>query len=187
MKRRDFSLDALKRTLEAGYGVDIWHLKPLGGHAHSLNFKVRCRNCRSFAAKCILAEDERMFARLLEHTKSVTAVDASVRLFDGRILAFGKWKVMALKWIRGTRRFPDELTSSETASFLRAHAAFLGGLVDDGQVLPVRDGLALKRDLLARLKGGTFHNDGTNLFQWYEVLKLETIAESAARCHHWIT
>lgn len=154
MKRRDFSLDALKRTLEAGYGVDIWHLKPLGGHAHSLNFKVRCRNCRSFAAKCILAEDERMFARLLEHTKSVTAVDASVRLFDGRILAFGKWKVMALKWIRGTRRFPDELTSSETASFLRAHAAFLGGLVDDGQVLPVRDGLALKRDLLARLKGG---------------------------------
>ena len=154
MKRRDFSLDALKRTLEAGYGVDIWHLKPLGGHAHSLNFKVRCRNCRSFAAKCILAEDERMFARLLEHTKSVTAVDASVRLFDGRILAFGKWKVMALKWIRGTRRFPDELTSSETESFLRAHAAFLGGLVADGQVLPVRDGLALKRDLLARLKGG---------------------------------
>lgn len=152
--KRDFTLEALRAALESGYGVTVAHLKQLGGYAHSINFKVRTAKHGSFAAKCFPADSVNMFARLLSHTESVNATDAAVRVFGGKILDFGSWKVMALKWIRGRRCFPDRLTDAGRKNFLAAHMAFLAGLSDDGQILPIRDGLALKHELLARLKGG---------------------------------
>ncbi len=145
--KRDFTIDDLALCLAEGFGVVVASVEPLAGHAHSLNFKVTTTDGLVFAAKCFPSAKEGMFARLLAHS-------AELRLFDGKTLSFGCWRVIALRWIAGTRRFPDELTPAELDAFLAAHAAFIASRVDDGEVMPLRDGLVVKRELLARLKGG---------------------------------
>ncbi len=151
---RHFNRGSVRRTLEAGYGVKIAELEPLHGHAHSFNFRATTQDGMAFAVKCFPEEHENLFARLLAHTAPSENPLAATRLFGGKVLGFNGWKVIALKWMSGTRCFPDELTESGVDEFLSAHQKFVGGLADDGLVLPVRDGLSLKRRLLERLKGG---------------------------------
>ena len=151
---RDFEIAALAEAMERGWGVKARSVVQLGGHAHSINFRVDADDVGTFAAKCLPAAKSASLTRLLAHTESARSHLSTTRLFGGRTLDFGGWKVLALKWIGGERRYPDELSDDEMDAFLSAHSEFLSGLVDDGEVLPIRDGLALKRGLLERLKGG---------------------------------
>ncbi len=152
--KADFGIGELKSALESGYGVAVAALERLPGHAHSINFKVATEDGAAFAAKCFPAAHVSMFERLLAHTAPSENPLAVTRLFDGRILEFGSWRIAALKWIPGGRKYPDELTDAEADEFLSAYGAFAAGLKDDGFIMPVRDGLALKRKLIERLKGG---------------------------------
>ncbi len=147
---RDFEPADLESALETGYGVRVASLAPLAGHAHSLNFKAVCDDGTVFAAKCFPAAKAGMFARLLAHAKSAGEL-ASNLLFDGRTLDFGRWKVVALRWIDGTRMFPDDMTQADADAFLSAYRAFLAGLKDDGRIMPARDSLRIKKSLLAFL------------------------------------
>lgn len=152
--KRDFQLDDLKRVLESGYGVSVRTLSPLPGHAHSLNFKAETADGLVFAAKGFPAKANAMSARLLAHTASPQTPLAVTRLFDGKVLPFGDWNIMALRWIPGTMRYPDRLGENEMDAFLSAYAAFLDGLRDDGGILPLRDAAACKKRLLNRLRDG---------------------------------
>ena len=153
--KRDFPLDSLKETLESGFGVSIRTFTRLAGHAHSLNYKVETTEGLVFAAKVFSAKEPAMSARLLAHTASAQTPLAVTQLFDGKILAFGEWNILALKWIPGTMRYPDELDENETDSFLAAYRNFLDGLRDDGKIMPIRDGKVYKKNILNRLQGGT--------------------------------
>ncbi|MCR5413329.1 MAG: aminoglycoside phosphotransferase family protein [Kiritimatiellae bacterium] len=150
---RRFNRGSVRRTLEAGYGVKIAELVPLAGHAHSFNFKAVAADGSVFAVKCFPEGKEDLFGRLIAHTAPSDNPLAATRLFGGKILGFEGWKVVALKWIEGTRRFPDELADEETEELLSAHGKFLAGLKDDGFVMPARDAVSIKRNLLARLEG----------------------------------
>lgn len=152
--KRDFRLASLKGTLETGFGISVRTLVPLAGHAHSLNFKVVTADGFVFAAKLFSAKGTAMPARLLAHTASARTPLAVTQLFDGKILAFGDWNILALRWISGTMRYPDELDEQETDAFLSGYFAFLDGLRDDGKILPIRDGKACKETVLKRLRCG---------------------------------
>ena len=150
----DFDTAALASAMARAWGVEATSVVRLAGHAHSINFRVEAKGAGTFAAKCVPAARVRALRRLVAHAASAAYPDVPSLLFGGKVFEFGKWKVLALRWIGGTYRCPDELTADETANFLGAHAGFLKGLSDDGEILPVRDALALKRDLLARLGPG---------------------------------
>ena len=150
---RDFDMDALVSAIERVWDVKVVSASQLAGHAHSINFRVETAD-GAFVAKCVPASHEKAIRRLLAHAAQVKVSGAPLVLFDGVPLDFAGWKVLALRWIAGSRRFPDELTEEEAANFLSAHAALVDGLSDDGEVLPMRDALALKRGLLSRLGRG---------------------------------
>jgi hypothetical protein len=162
--RRDFTLDALSEAIRAGYGLGEAVLTPLKGYAHSLNFKVESGG-EVFAAKAFPAKKTLELDRLLAHTAPSCCALAATRLFDGKTLDFGAWKVMAMRWIEGERRSPDELDAKGVESLLSSYAAFLRGLRDDGFILPVRDSASLKRPLAERLKS-------MGLASWLRELKL---------------
>ena len=151
---RDFNDDAVRRSLEDGYGILVRKLEPLNGHAHSFNFRAETVDGTVFVAKCLLAANAERFKCLVAHTAPSGNALAATRIFDGKVVGFGRWKVMAIKWIPGEGRGPEELSEDELDAFLAAYAEFLSHLSDDGAILPARDGLALKRMLLARLHGG---------------------------------
>ena len=150
--RRDFSLDALSRALCDGYGLESAVLEPLKGYAHSLNFRVDAGGM-VFAAKVVPAGMADALGRLLAHTEPREGGLAATRLFGGRVLDFGVWKVMALRWIGGDRKSPDDLDEAGVDSLVSSYTAFVDALRDDGFVLPMRDAAALKRDLAERLGG----------------------------------
>ena len=152
---RDFRLSELKSALESGYGIQVRSVSALQGRAHSLNFRIVSDDGAVFVAKCIPSAREGSFSRLLAHTASVRCANATRRLFGGKVLDFGAWKVLALVWIGGRRVFPDELAPGELDSLRSAYAEFASGLVDDGAILPVRDALELKRSILARIGDGS--------------------------------
>jgi len=151
---RDFSDNDVLRALEGGYGISVRTLEPLGGHAHSFNFRVETADGTIFVAKCIPAVNAERFKGLIVHTAQSDNTLAATRIFGGKFVGFGRWKVMALKWIPGEERGSDELSDAELNAFLAAYAKFLSCLSDDGAILPVRGYLALKRTLLERLNGG---------------------------------
>lgn len=148
--KRDFKLKALAEALREGYGLaETPILTPLKGCAHSINFKAMSGGM-TFAAKAVPARAS--LDRLLAHTAPREGSLAATRLFGGKVLTFGRWKLLALRWIEGGRRSPDDLAPGEIDSFMSAYSAFLGELRDDGFVLPVRDAATLKRVLVERLK-----------------------------------
>lgn len=152
--KRDFSDTAVLRAIEEGYGVSVRTLEALDGHAHSFNFRAKTADGDVFEVKCFPAANEERFKSLLVHTAPSDNPLAATRLFGGKVVEFGSWKVVALRWIPGEERGPDELSVAELDAFLAAYAEFLSRLSDNGAVLPARDGLALKRTLLERLRGG---------------------------------
>jgi len=151
---RDFSGDDVLRSLEEGYGIAVRTFEPLNGHAHSFNFRVETVDGTVFVAKCFLAAHTERYKCLVAHTAPSGNTLAATRIFGGKVVGFGRWKVMALKWIPGGGRGPKELPDGELDSFLAAYAEFLSQLSNDGAILPVRDYLTLKRTLLERLRGG---------------------------------
>ena len=151
---RDFSDAAVLRVIEEGYGVSVQTLEAMDGHAHSFNFRAVAADGEVFEVKCFPAAHEKMFRSLLAHTAPSDNPLAATRLFGGKVLGFDGWKLIALRWVPGSERGPDELSDGELAAFLAAYAEFLSRLSDDGTILPTRDGLALKRMLLERLRGG---------------------------------
>ena len=151
---RDFSDAAVLRVIEEGYGVSVRKLEAMDGHAHSFNFRAVAADGEVFEVKCFPAAHEKMFSSLLTHTAPSDNPLAATRLFGGKVLGFDDWKVIALRWVPGSERGPDELSDGELDAFLAAYAEFLSRLSDDGAILPTRDGLALKRTLLERLRGG---------------------------------
>ena len=151
---RDFNDDALLRALEGGFGISVRKLEPLNGHAHSFNFRVETMDGTVFVAKCILAAHAERFKCLIAHTEPSGNRLAATRIFGGKIVDFGRWKAMAIKWVPGEARSPEDLSDGELDAFLASYADFLSHLSDDGAILPVRDGLAVKRMLLERLHGG---------------------------------
>lgn len=150
---RDFSMRELVSAL-GGFGVVVRRCTPLPGHAHSLNFRVETGTGETFVAKCFLAAKRRMFARLLAHTVSAPADGCSAALFGGRTVTFGAWEVLALQWIAGRGVRADRLTAAERAAMWTAYEGFQRTLVDDGQILPVRQGRSVKQALLALLDKG---------------------------------
>ena len=152
--KRNFSNAAVLRAIEDGYGVSVRALKALDGHAHSFNFRAETADGEVFEVKCFPAVHEERFKCLVAHTAPSDNHLAATRLFGGKILGFDGWKVIALRWVSGSERGPDELSDAELDAFLAAYAEFQRHLSDDGAVLPVRDYLALKRMLLKRLHGG---------------------------------
>ena len=152
--KRDFGDAVLLRAVEEGYGVSVRTLEAIDGHAHSFNFRAVAADGEVFEVKCFPAAHEKMFRSLLAHTAPSDNLLAATRLFGGKVLGFDGWKVIALRWVAGSERGPDELSDGELDAFLSAYAEFLSRLSDDGAILPTRDGLALKRTLLERLRGG---------------------------------
>ena len=152
---RNFGAETVRRTVESGYGVSLRSFEALHGHAHSFNFRAETADGAVFEVKCFPEAKDRRIARLLAHTApSGSGTLAATRLFEGKVLGFDGWKVIALKWIPGVKRDPDELSDSELHAFLDAHVEFLGGLADDGEILPVLDALALRQKICGRLSGG---------------------------------
>lgn len=147
---RDFSTTELLSAL-GGFGIAVRRCMPLPGHAHSLNFRVETAAGETIVAKCFPSAKRRMFARLLAHTASAPAAFCSAALFGGRTVTFGAWEALALKWIAGRGIRADRLTVTERTAMLSAYEEFRHGLVDDGQILPVRQGRAVKQALLALL------------------------------------
>ncbi len=150
--KRDFEIDGLRAAVAAGWGVVAPSLTPLPGHAHSLNFKVESQHSAPFAAKCVPSARFGYLRRLVAHMNSVRSPIAASALFGGKVLDFRGWKVLAIRWIDGSLRYPDDLSDADIDAFLSAHSAFLDGLVDDGEILPARDPLAAKRSLAGRFK-----------------------------------
>lgn len=151
---RDFSDDAVIRALEEGYGISVRTLDSLNGHVHSFNFRAETADGTVFEVKCFPAAHVERFKCLIAHTAPSDNPLAATRLFGGKVVGFSEWKVMALKWIPGRGLDPDELSDGELDAFLAAYDKFLSCLYDDGAIMPVRDGLALKRVLSERLRGG---------------------------------
>ena len=152
--KRDFRLESLKETLDTGFGISVRSIVPLAGHAPSINFKVTTADGAVFAAKGIPEKADAMSARLLAHTVSAQTPLAVTRLFEGKVLPFGGWNILALKWIPGTMRYPDQLDDQETNAFLAGYSSFLDGLRDDGEIMPIRDGNAVRQTVLNCLRGG---------------------------------
>ncbi len=151
---RDFRVEEIRKTIEEGYGVSVQSLKSLNGHAHSFNFRAETSEGMVFVVKCFPAARTELLGRLLAHTAPSHTPLAATRIFGGKVIDVGGWKVMALKWIPGSARAADELSDRELDSFLVAYERFLSGLSDDGAVMSVRDGLVLKRALKARFQDG---------------------------------
>ena len=150
---RDFTTDELSKTIEAGFGVAVRSIRPLPGHAHSFNFRVEADGCPAFVAKCLSTQHQEAIGRLLAHLDSLKDCNAVKPMFGGRTAAMGSWTVLCINWIEGESRQPQDISDSELDSFLAAHARNCSTVRDDGYILPVRDGLAAKRSLLARLDG----------------------------------
>lgn len=151
--RRDFEIGELRAAL-AGFGVVARRCVPLRGRAHSLNFRVETEEGEVFAAKCFPSTRRRMFARLEAHCASLRGVAVPHSLFGGKAVEFGRWSVLAFRWIPGGGRMPAELTDCERREFMSAYGAFLDALSDDGRILPVCDYAAMKADVLASLSDG---------------------------------
>lgn len=151
--KRDFQIDELRNAL-AGFGVSARRCDPLRGCAHSLNFRVETEDGEVFAAKCFPSARRRMFARLEAHCASLRGASVPHSLFGGRTVEFGRWSVLAFKWIPGEGRMPADLTDGDRREFISAYGAFLDALSDDGQILPLRDYAAMKADVLAFLSDG---------------------------------
>ncbi len=151
---RDFSEESLRQALVGGYGISVRTLEALKGRAHSLNFRAETMDGTVFEVKCFPTARKELLERLLAHTVPSDNPLAATRIFGGKVVTLDGWTVMALRWVHGYGRDPDELSDGEMAAFLSAHAKFLGSLADDGAIMPVRDGFAVKRLLLERLSGG---------------------------------
>ena len=177
--KRDFGDAVLLRAVEDGYGVSVRSLEALDGHAHSFNFRAKTADGEVFEVKCFPATHEERLKRLLAHTAPLDNPLAATRLFGGKVVGFGRWKVMALRWVPGEERGPEELSDAEEDAFLSAYAEFLSGLSDNGAVLPARDGLALKRSLLERLRGG----NAPEIVRELEAMPDDTLTLAPERVH----
>ncbi len=151
-RKHDFDRARVVAEMESGWGIGIESCEPLNGHAHSLNYKVTLRDGRTFAAKMVPSSRANSLARLVSHKRMASRADTTTLLFDGKILHFGNWDVIATRWIDGIYIKPENLPEDKAKALLEAHAQFLRALSDDGCILPARDLAAMKNAVLERAK-----------------------------------
>ena len=147
----DFTTDELAKAIEAGFGVAVRATRRLPGHAHSFNFRIEADGGLVFVAKCLPTQHLEARRRLCAHLDSLRNSGTVKMMFGGRTATIGGWTVLCISWVDGESRPPQEITDSELDSFIAAHERNCRTACDDGYILPVRDGLAAKRALLAKL------------------------------------
>lgn len=167
--KRDFSLRSLAAALESGYGIAEVSVSPLPGKAHSLNFRAVAKDSSGggtvFAAKLIPRGRTVQLSRLKAHASSIGCSNACTMMFGGKTLDFGKWKILALRWIEGGRVHTDAMDAAHVDSLVSAYKEFSAGLRNDGFILPAREAASLKKSLLEKTKSA-------GLESWTAELKL---------------
>ena len=143
-----FAVDSLRQVVEDGFGIEVATLDRLPGHSHSLNFRVRTADGTPFVVKCLRRDAGRRLRRIVAHAGSLKGDCVPSVLFGGKMLDFGDYAVLALRWIGGERRSCDRLSFGEATSLVRAYATFQRSLRDDGEVLPALDYVAMRERLL---------------------------------------
>ena len=97
--KRDFGDAVLLRAVEEGYGVSVRSLEALDGHAHSFNFRAKTADGEVFEVKCFPATHEERLKRLLAHTAPSGNPLAATRLFGGKVVGFGRWRLMKTRFL----------------------------------------------------------------------------------------
>lgn len=137
-------------AVEDGFGISAKSVFPLRGRSHSLNFKVVGPDGVARLFKCVRPGSGDAVRRLFAHSRSAQSQLVPSLLFDGRTVDIGGCRVFAMSWVDGEPRPPDSLSPDCARRLAERHAEILGSLRDDGEVLPVRDLAAVRRDILEK-------------------------------------
>ncbi|MGN0855332.1 MAG: phosphotransferase enzyme family protein [Kiritimatiellia bacterium] len=152
MKQPAFSIDALRRLLEGELGSRIARLDLLTCCSRPENFRITLADGRVYAVKCVAPEKSkwRYFRNyFLPHLQALKGTDA-VQLVHGPF-AFGDCVVVVMAWCPGRRIPPDRLTDAQFAELVATYRRFSAAIQGVTAVLPPRDNLAVRREVLASL------------------------------------
>jgi len=146
-----FPMQDFARALEDGFGISVKSVSALPGMSHSLNFKVTDAAGSTCVFKCVHGDGGDALKRVFAHARSIGSECVPKLLFDGKTVDFGGYRVFAITWMYGERKMADRLSHGEIASLVERSGELLGALRDDGFVLPARDLVSVRGELLARL------------------------------------
>lgn len=153
-----FSTAELKSELERSLGFPLRSLERLSGRAWSLNFKaVREDDGLVFVVKLVPVAGNALYevrySQAVRHLGAMSGCKGAKLLFPSEDRRFRGYRVCCLSWCGGERRFPDELSAVQMRAFLDDYLAFSECMQRTDEILPRRDGEALKDLVLSRLHG----------------------------------
>lgn len=153
MRQPAFSIGALRTFLEGKLGTRLVRFERITACSRPENFRTETAEGVRYVVKCVPPEvSEKQYFRhhFLPHLQELRGKGDVVQLVRGPF-AFGDCVVVVLAWCPGRRILPDRLTDAQFAELVAAYCKFSAVLQGVSAVLPPRDNLAVRREVLARL------------------------------------
>ena len=153
MKRPEYSVAALRAFVEEKLGVRLVRFEQITECSRPENFRVRTEHGVRYVVKCVPPEksNAQYFRNhFLPHLQELREQEFVVQLVHGPF-AFGDCIVVVLGWCSGRRVWPDQLTDGQFANLVAAYRKFSAVIQGSSAVLPPRDNLAVRREVLASL------------------------------------
>lgn len=155
---QEFLTEELKAELERSLGFTLGLLERLPGRAWSLNFKaVRADDGLVFVVKLVPVAGNALYdsrySQAVRHLSAMSGCKGAKLLFQSGERRFRDYRVLCLSWCGGVRLYPDQLTVGQLRAFLDDYLAFSECMQRTDEILPGRDGAALKELVLRGLRG----------------------------------
>lgn len=153
MRKPRYDVNALKSFLEEKIGEKLAAFEMITDCSRPQNFRVVTASGERLAVKCVPPEKTKIkyfehFMKHLEELKGTRAVQ----------IAYGPWKfgdctVVALAWAGGRRIMPERLPPELLDEVIAAYTEFSRDLQKATMILPERDNLAVRREVMENLEG----------------------------------